>query len=213
MWTSADGLVWSRVPHDETVFGGPGDQEMMAVVAGGPGLVAVGRRLGGDCDAAVWTSADGLAWSRVPHDETVFGGPGDQGMMRWWRGVRVWSPSATTFGGDADAAVWTSADGLVWSRVPHDEAVFGGPGDQGMWGGGGGSGSGRRRLGRLGWRIGCGGVDFGGWAGVVPGTPRRGRVRRPRQPEMMGVVAGGPGLVAVGGTEGIAAVWVSPPPG
>ena len=31
---------------------------------------------GGDWDAAAWTSPDGLAWSRVPHDEPVFGGPG-----------------------------------------------------------------------------------------------------------------------------------------
>jgi hypothetical protein len=51
---------------------------MSAVVAGGPGLVAVGHDdAGEDEDAAVWTSPDGLVWSRVPHDEAVFGG-GDE---------------------------------------------------------------------------------------------------------------------------------------
>ena len=28
--------------------------------------------------------------------------------------------------GDEHAAVWTSVDGITWSRVPHDEGVFGG---------------------------------------------------------------------------------------
>jgi len=53
------GLVWSRVPHTEAVFGGPGAQEMNSVVVGGPGLVAVGHdRSGGDWVAAVWVSPD-----------------------------------------------------------------------------------------------------------------------------------------------------------
>jgi len=57
VWTSPDGLVWSRVPGDEAVFGGPDNQEMKAVVVGGPGLVAVGLdHSDGDDDAAVWVS-------------------------------------------------------------------------------------------------------------------------------------------------------------
>ena len=42
VWTSVDGMSWSRVPHDEAVFGGEGAQFMHSVSAGGPGLVAVG---------------------------------------------------------------------------------------------------------------------------------------------------------------------------
>ena len=42
VWTSPDGITWSRVPHDETVFGGDGIQHMTSVTVGGPGLVAVG---------------------------------------------------------------------------------------------------------------------------------------------------------------------------
>ena len=34
--------AWLRVPHDEEVFGGDGDQLISSVTVGGPGLVAVG---------------------------------------------------------------------------------------------------------------------------------------------------------------------------
>ncbi|MFV1962887.1 MAG: hypothetical protein ACC658_13780 [Acidimicrobiia bacterium] len=48
---------WTRVPHDESVFGGPDDQEMSGLVVGGPGFVAVGYDAsGGDGDAAVWVT-------------------------------------------------------------------------------------------------------------------------------------------------------------
>jgi hypothetical protein len=126
VWTSPDGLVWQRVPHDEAVFGGPDNQVMQAVAAGGPGLVAVGYdESGGDRDAAVWTSVDGLNWTRVPHDEAVFGGSGAQ----WLSGVAAGGPGVVAVGYDASAQggpVWTSVDGLTWTQVPYDEAVFGG---------------------------------------------------------------------------------------
>ena len=135
VWTSPDGLVWSRVPHDEAVFGGPGDQWMRSVVVGGPGLVAVGVDASGggvgEWDAAVWTSVDGLTWSRVPHDEAVFGGPDTQAMTA----VASGGPGLVAVGREGEhslyvAAVWVSSDGLVWSRVRHDEAVFGGENDE-----------------------------------------------------------------------------------
>jgi hypothetical protein len=212
VWTSTDGLTWERVADNEGVLGGPNKQAMYAVAAGGPGVVAVGwENSGGDEDAAVWASVDGLTWERVSPDEEVFGGPGRQtmfglavveglGLVAWgedmdqpsMKGIWVSPPvaglewarveysdveqacrmcamagsllvrvGADDSGGDRDAAVWASADGLTWEGVPHDEAVFGGPGDQ--------------------------------WMGAV--------------------VAGGPGLVAVGheGPEGDwdAAVWAS----
>jgi hypothetical protein len=126
VWTSVDGLVWKRVPHDEAVFGGPDNQVMQAVAAGGPGLVAVGYdESGGDRDAAVWTSVDGLIWTRIPHDEAIFGGSGAQ----WLAGVAAGGPGMVAVGYDASAqggAVWTSLDGLTWTRVPHDPSVFGG---------------------------------------------------------------------------------------
>ena len=78
IWVSEDGITWSRVPHNETVLGGPGLQAMYDVTVGGPGFVAVGwdnpLEEGSDASAAVWTSVDGLTWDRVPHDEAIFGG-------------------------------------------------------------------------------------------------------------------------------------------
>jgi hypothetical protein len=134
VWTSPDGVEWSRVPHDEEVFGGDGNQQMDSIAAAASGLVAVGlEKIDNDTDAAVWTSPDGVVWSRVPHDEAVFGGGDVQKTMS----VAAWESGFVAVGmdlsgGDFDAAVWTSPDGVVWSRVPHDEAVFGGDANQQM---------------------------------------------------------------------------------
>jgi hypothetical protein len=131
VWTSADGIEWSRLPHDEDVFG---NASMLSVTAGGPGLVAVGSAGGlrelvagpTEVVAAVWTSVDGIRWSRVPPDEETFGGGGhehDQGM----RSVVVGGPGLVAVGSDGSAAaVWTSVDGITWSRVSDQEAIFGG---------------------------------------------------------------------------------------
>ncbi len=169
VWLSADGYTWEQVPHDEAAFGGPGIQWMNGVTVGGPGLVAVGiddpegsHAVGFmDPDAAVWVSADGYAWERIPHDETLFGGPEGQRMMN----VAAAGPGLVAIGSDyqdgsswPDGAVWVSPDGYAWERV-DDPAIFGGAGGQ----------------------------------------------------EILGVAAGGPGVVAVGSADSYAkaAVWVS----
>ena len=127
VWTSTDGLVWQRVPHDEETFG-DGWLEMTSVATGGPGLVAVGRDESRRA-AAVWTSTDGLAWQRVPHDEDMFGGDDHQQMLSVTSGgpglVAV-GQAGRLEGQAASAAVWTSTDGTAWQRVAHDETVFGG---------------------------------------------------------------------------------------
>jgi hypothetical protein len=217
VWTSVDGLVWSRVPHDDTVFGGPRALQMQSVVAGGPGLVAVGfdaERGFGDQSAAVWTSDDGLVWSRVPHDETIFGGQkiwsvaaGGPGLVAVGRG----------FGGAAQdaAAVWTSVDGLVWSRVPRDEddMVSGGHYEQMFSVAAGGPGLvavGHDRRGELVAAVWTS-VDGLAWSRVPLDETVFGSSSA--EQEMRSVVAGGPGLVAVG-SEGpymsqVSAVWTS----
>jgi hypothetical protein len=219
VWTSVDGINWSPVPHDEAVFGVPGDQEMSSVTAGGPGLVAVGQdwsRAYG-YSAAVWTSIDGFAWSRVPHDETVFGGGAEQSMFS----VTVGGPGLVAVGWDGthsedriedegDAAVWTSVDGFTWSRVPHDETVFGGSDDQHMWSvtaGGPGLVA-----------VGTDGSDAAVWTSVDGFTWSR--VPHDEtvfgggaEQSMFSVTVGGPGLVAVGwdgsDEDFDAAVWTS----
>lgn len=76
VWTSVDGVTWSRVPRDAAVFGGENDQAMNSVTSAGSGLVAVGRawaESGDESAASVWTSVDGITWSWMGYDEEVFG--------------------------------------------------------------------------------------------------------------------------------------------
>lgn len=134
VWTSVDGLVWERVPDDEGVFGGPRDQSMEGVAAGGPGLVAVGcdpcAVFGDDeSDAAVWVSADGLAWERVAASDPALGGVGRQQM----NGVVAGGPGLVAFGistlpgagpNQRNPGLWTSEDGLRWQRVWGAGRVF-----------------------------------------------------------------------------------------
>ena len=131
VWTSVDGLTWTSSPQRLNGDGEPNviDGYAVDVVAGGPGLVAVG---GSDWVAAVWTSTDGITWTRVPHDEAVFGkewtgissvsigGPGLVAVGEW-TSTDEEDPEAVR----QQAAVWTSTDGMTWTRVPHDETVFG----------------------------------------------------------------------------------------
>ena len=227
VWTSPDGITWSRVPHDETVFGGEHSQVMSSVIAGGPGMVAVGWDGQGilndipDVDAAIWTSVDGETWSRVPHDEDVLGGA-------WIESVTLGGPGLVAVGGtggyntDGDAVVWTSVDGITWSRVPHDESVFGGAnsyfmsdvtvGGPGLVAVGSGGGIGP-------WDRGDNHAAV--WTSVdgiiwsrVPDDEALLSTGGNSAP-MLSVTAGGPGLVAVGSdwwTQGLARtpVWTSP---
>ena len=223
VWTSTDGINWSRVPHDEAIFGGDGDQSMTSVTSGGPGLVAVGTdSFESDLDGAVWTSPDGITWSRVPHDEAVFGDDGDQSMTS----VTAGGPGLVAVGTDgpvknSDVAVWTSTDGISWSRVPHDEAVFGGGGNQSMTS----VTSGGPGLVAVGTDASHDDGDPAVWTspdGVTWSRVPNEAVFGGEDRELMGadrqvmesVTVGGPGLVAVG-FEGSfsnsdAAVWTSP---
>ena len=135
--TTAPGAapVWTRLPVDEAIFGGPGGQVVRGVARGDAGVVAVGYDdSGGELDAAVWVSPDGATWTRIPHDEAIFGGAGSQVMWAVAAGgpgfVAVGSDDS---GGDQDAAVWTSSDGASWTRVTHDEIALGGPSWQEMY--------------------------------------------------------------------------------
>ena len=112
---------------------------MLSVTSGGPGLVAVGSASGdGTLDAAVWTSRDGFTWSRV-HDKTVFAatecrvfceGSRFVDTDEEMRSVTVGGPGLVAVGsngteqGGWDAAVWTSPDGVNWSKVLNNLATF-----------------------------------------------------------------------------------------
>jgi hypothetical protein len=134
VWTSTDGLRWIRVPDDSGDFSGAGDYHMADVVVGGPGLVAVGSVGSVDAGvAAVWTSQDGVVWSRVGHDDEVFGGDGWQFMTSvTLSDLGLVAVGGDGSGGDLDAAVWTSPDGLVWSQAVDTDGMLAGSGDQAM---------------------------------------------------------------------------------
>ncbi|MEA3511094.1 MAG: hypothetical protein U9R51_06625 [Actinomycetota bacterium] len=130
-------MTWERIV-DVTAFGGDEEQRMTDVATGDGVVVAVGiDGVDGDFDAAVWYSVDGVMWSRVPHDEAVFGGDGHQ-QMNAVVAVESGFIAVGSEGGDAElpsyetgapsdsfeaqAAVWFSDDGMNWSRVPHADA-------------------------------------------------------------------------------------------
>ncbi|MBI2238857.1 MAG: protein kinase [Actinobacteria bacterium] len=118
VWVESAG-AWLPVDDPSSLAGG-GDQRMTAVMAAGPGVVAVGfDTSGGDHDAAVWTSRDGLNWERVPADEAIFGGPGNQQMFALAQVglVLVVGGVSDNPGGDADGAIWLSLDGIEWTRI------------------------------------------------------------------------------------------------
>ncbi len=108
VWTSVDGLTWSRVVHDDSVFGGLGDQRIHDVAVGASGmLVAVGD--------LVWVSPDGLSWSRVYED------PAGASMSA----VTAAGPGWVAVGShEGEGVVWASTDGVDWSQVPDPDGVF-----------------------------------------------------------------------------------------
>ena len=133
--TSADGLIWERVPHNPEVFGdrepGDGVTAMQSVVSFGGGLIAVGQAPSSDGHgAAVWTSEDGFSWERIEADSRAFGGPGDQIALS----VAVDDGTAVAVGVDAflqvdhgGPGVWRSSNGEPWRRVDvreHTDTVM-----------------------------------------------------------------------------------------
>jgi hypothetical protein len=118
-WTSPDGLSWTV--HEDV-------PQFSAIAATGPGFVAVGTEelvenacnagAVGDCRAAVWTSVDGITWTRVPHDDAIFGAGADKQMMG---DVTALDSGVLAVG----TSVWYSPDGTIWSQIYHDPALAG----------------------------------------------------------------------------------------
>jgi hypothetical protein len=127
VWTSVDGITWERAPVDPDLLDG-----IERVAANKSGLVAVGSGTTDDQkNGAAWVSPDGLSWTvvndapkltAITATEFGFVGVGTEELIE----------NACQEGahGDCRAAVWTSVDGTTWTRVPHDEAIFGGGPDK-----------------------------------------------------------------------------------
>jgi hypothetical protein len=123
-WASPDGLRWTAGPDQPSLRGAGTDGVLATAVVAAPwGWLAVGSEdpacrgmCGQPVRAIVWTSPDGLRWTRVP-DQPSFANAAMTGVARWGQGfVAVGS---VALGQTRDrAAVWTSPDGRAWSLVP-----------------------------------------------------------------------------------------------
>jgi serine/threonine protein kinase len=142
VWTSPDGLRWTPVLDED--LQGDGGQHVWAVHVAGGRLIAVGFEYAtdGSYDGAIWTSPDGLDWSRA--DPAMFDETGHQlikGIVGGTRGlplVAVGCEDDTQrcdiAGQESDAAVWTSDDGERWTKAEPEDEWLVGPGVQTMYG-------------------------------------------------------------------------------
>jgi hypothetical protein len=213
-WTSRGGVVWRRSPDQESLRYSGADRRNHAADAGE--VAAGGRYLimtGSDWwDAAsysvprVWASSDGLTWKRAAiaseakssyPDTIVTGGPVLLALGECWD-----DPA-----GSMRHTIWTSADGRVWraadtSAMSHAavttdiEVVAGGPGFVAY-----GRDS-RSAKTPTGWGKGVGPVaiwtsaDGRTWSQIA--DPGFGPAA-----EIVGMAAGGPGLIAYGQEGGL----------
>ena len=128
VWTSRDGLHWAAVAKQRSLAGAG----MNGVAAGGPGYVAAGTGRG---RAAVWASADGSDWSRIPDDAMFHPQPGSD-PSAWVSAVGVAAGHGVAVvvgwaygvgpGGEPAVVAWWSADGRTWMPAMVDQ----GPGGQ-----------------------------------------------------------------------------------
>jgi hypothetical protein len=134
VWTSGNGRVWTRAPRQRALdpgfsipTSGP-EMGMFDVAAGGPGMVAIGYTSRPDLQATAWFSRDGVTW----HRRRLGAANSARVNAVAWTGerfvivgedrsdLRSWRDLATA---TARAAVWTSTDGLTWTRVRHTRAL------------------------------------------------------------------------------------------
>jgi hypothetical protein len=112
LWVSEDGIIWDRVD------GLPDQMWVGALAANDQGVVAVGQQ-GALGEASVWFSPDGIEWTRsVP--------PGDHGVIDV---VATDTGFVAVGDGGYDdvhilGGILTSPDGVTWTQVPYDPALF-----------------------------------------------------------------------------------------
>ena len=105
VWYSEDGATWTRVAHDESVFGGEEVVRMWAVAASDNEFVAVGD--------SVWRSEDGLTWERSPS-------PGGKLFAVIYDGTQFIAGGMGSGGGQG---IYRSADGVEWTELPIEQAL------------------------------------------------------------------------------------------
>lgn len=130
-WRTTDGRTWESAPdQDAFVFDGPGGLYMQTVAATSDGWMALGRADDMLDGVGSWTSRDGLTWSRLPELSVPAGvTPAAEyvtvGQLLWTDPGLVATGTVAGEGGSANA-VWISADGATWERVPDQPTLEGG---------------------------------------------------------------------------------------
>lgn len=118
IWTSPDGLNWSRVSPDGSLDSETESTSVYSVYGGGPGLVAIGAA---EQRPAIWTSPDGLSWTRIEQlgDEVASTPSWPYGTF-----LNTVVSNQNGFVGVAPSSggitVWTSPDRTIWTRVPRE---------------------------------------------------------------------------------------------
>lgn len=115
IFLSETGETWRTVPIDVGV--GPEDTSEIILLAAGPrGIVLFGDTCCVVEEQAVWYSADGETWERVPFEPSSPGAPQLAAAAATAAGfVAVGSESGR-------AAIWTSNDGRAWTAFGSAEA-------------------------------------------------------------------------------------------
>jgi hypothetical protein len=208
LWRSPDGATWTPVPDDPSFAG----SEVSALLSDATGTIALGRTGTGQrwTGSVAWSSPDGLHWRAAD--------PG--GTLRGGLAVSITTApdgSVVAVGSDLDereAVAWRSTDRSTWVRAPTEASRLH-------------SGEKIRMTDVV--TLGDELVAVGNYVGVQFGTGTSWTSRDglswtmgPDQPalgqvEFEAVIAGGPGLVAVGSFGApdnyIPRVLLSPGPG
>jgi molecular chaperone DnaK len=129
VWSTRDGASWKLLDASGDFKADSGITELTAItVTADHHLLAIGKDTTSDPtdgDAAVFTSPDGTAWTRVR--ATGLSGPGPQDIRRLTRttdGHLVAAGSALS-GAHQAPALWTSTDGVAWqaAAIAPDDAT------------------------------------------------------------------------------------------
>jgi hypothetical protein len=135
LWSSADGERWTQVaangPESEARWAGCGMVESFVEFQGRMWLVGCARYrevAGHELHAEVWSTADGIEWTR--HSDPPWAGKGWHNVVVWdgklWAlfGYTQGDPKNGWAAGNANEA-WYSNDGESWASLPVDSPVPG----------------------------------------------------------------------------------------
>ena len=120
VWTSTDGIHWSRVNSAKRAFTGDGDHIIEDIASVGTGFVAVGAvRTGPEWMPASWISPDGVSWSEASEAFPMTPVPMTEDLGTKVAAVNdVVGGGLVAVGGSPSAQrVWTSSDGLSWTEL------------------------------------------------------------------------------------------------